>query len=189
MQCKPRRRKAKRVVKPVEDSVVVINGGGVDEDVEYVTEQVDLGEFSDFQEIFQKFEPLIEEDIVEDAIVEVIAETSEESDMDIDSDDSNAKTEKISNKKAKKLAQMNVYQLKSESARPDLVEWVDATASDPRFLVQLKALRNVVPVPRHWSQKKKYLQNKRGVMKKPFELPAYIRATGIMVTLTTVFVI
>jgi splicing factor 3B subunit 2 len=47
----------------------------------------------------------------------------------------------------------------------------DVTASDPRLLVYLKALRNTVPVPRHWCHKRKYLQGKRGIEKPPFELP------------------
>lgn len=34
----------------------------------------------------------------------------------------------------------------------------DATASDPKLLVFLKSYRNTVPVPRHWCQKRKYLQ-------------------------------
>jgi hypothetical protein len=29
---------------------------------------------------------------------------------------------------------------------------------DPKLLVYLKAYRNTVPVPRHWSQKRKFLQ-------------------------------
>ena len=36
-----------------------------------------------------------------------------------------------------------------------------------------------MPVPRHWSQKRKYLQGKRGLEKPPFQLPDYIEATGI----------
>jgi len=35
----------------------------------------------------------------------------------------------------------------------------------------LKAYRNSVPVPKHWGNKRKYLQGKRGVAKAPFELP------------------
>jgi splicing factor 3B subunit 2 len=42
--------------------------------------------------------------------------------------------------------------------RPDLVEMWDVTAADPKFLVHLKGYRNTVPVPRHWNQKRKYLQ-------------------------------
>jgi len=34
-------------------------------------------------------------------------------------------------------------------------------------------------VPRHWSQKRKFLQGKRGVEKPPFALPEFIAATGI----------
>lgn len=36
-----------------------------------------------------------------------------------------------------------------------------------------------MPVPRHWSQKRAYLQGKRGIEKPPFKLPEYIEATGI----------
>ena len=42
-------------------------------------------------------------------------------------------------------------------AAPLLQVW-DVTAADPKLLVYLKAYRNTVPVPRHWSQKRKYLQ-------------------------------
>ena len=34
-------------------------------------------------------------------------------------------------------------------------------------------------VPKHWCQKRKYLQGKRGIEKVPFELPQYIADTGI----------
>lgn len=47
------------------------------------------------------------------------------------------------------------------------------------FLQYFKATRNSVPVPRHWSYKRKYLQGKRGIEKAPFELPDFIKATGI----------
>eukprot|EP00889_Picochlorum_renovo_P005287 jgi/Picre1/32317/NNA_007663.t1 len=60
-----------------------------------------------------------------------------------------------------------------------VVEVWDVTAMDPLMLVYLKAYRNTVPVPRHWSQKRKYLQGKRGLEKPPFKLPAFIAATGI----------
>lgn len=48
------------------------------------------------------------------------------------------------------------------------------------MLIQLKSTRNTVPVPVHWSQKKRYLGGKRGFEKIPFELPQYIKDTGIM---------
>lgn len=63
--------------------------------------------------------------------------------------------------------------------RPDVVEMHDVTARDPKLLVQLKAHRNTVPVPRHWCFKRKYLQGKRGIEKPPFDLPDFIKRTGI----------
>ena len=44
---------------------------------------------------------------------------------------------------------------------------------------RLQSYRNTVPVPRHWAQKRKYLQGKRGIEKPAFVLPAFIEATGI----------
>ncbi|RKO98121.1 hypothetical protein CXG81DRAFT_6438, partial [Caulochytrium protostelioides] len=75
---------------------------------------------------------------------------------------------------------ISVAELKQKASNPAVVEWVDTTARDPLFLAEIKALPNTVPVPSHWSQKRKYLQNKRGQEKAPFELPEFIRATGIM---------
>lgn len=60
-----------------------------------------------------------------------------------------------------------------------MVEWYDVSAQDPQFLVKLKSMRNTVPVPDHWHLKRKYLSGKRVLDKPPFELPAYIRDTGI----------
>lgn len=55
-----------------------------------------------------------------------------------------------------------------------LIRW-----QDPTLLVELKATRNTVPVPRHWCQKRKFLQGKRGIEKPPWQLPEFIEATGI----------
>lgn len=74
------------------------------------------------------------------------------------------------------VAHCRVFQL---VARPDVVEMHDVTAQDPKLLVHLKATRNSVPVPRHWCFKRKYLQGKRGIEKPPFELPDFIKRTGI----------
>ncbi|KAF0987615.1 hypothetical protein HZS_1406, partial [Henneguya salminicola] len=64
--------------------------------------------------------------------------------------------------------------------RPEVVEVHDANSKEPVLLIHLKSYRNSVPVPKHWSYKRKYLQGKRGFVKPPFELPDYIKATGIM---------
>ncbi|KAJ2007276.1 hypothetical protein H4R26_000869 [Coemansia thaxteri] len=83
-------------------------------------------------------------------------------------------------RKQKKRERISVAELKQMAPRPEVVEWTDVSAPDPGLLVALKAARNTVPVPIHWSQKKKYLQYKRGMEKPPFDLPDFIKATGIM---------
>lgn len=86
---------------------------------------------------------------------------------------------KISKKKRKEMNKLSVAELKSMVRKPDIIEWTDTSASDPRLLVQIKAQRNVVPVPSHWSLKREYLSSKRGVEKAPFALPKFIQETGI----------
>lgn len=85
----------------------------------------------------------------------------------------------LSKKKLKKLNRPSVFELKQKIKRPEVVEWVDTTAKDSYFLVFLKSYKNTVTVPKHWSQKKKFLQIKRGSEKMPFMLPDFIEATGI----------
>jgi len=51
--------------------------------------------------------------------------------------------------------------------------------SSPAPFSPPQGYRNTVSVPRHWSQKRKYLQGKRGIEKPPFKLPDFIEATGI----------
>lgn len=87
--------------------------------------------------------------------------------------------ERMSKRKMKKLTRLSVAELKQLVTRPDVVEMHDVTARDPKLLVQLKSQRNTVPVPRHWCFKRKYLQGKRGIEKPPFDLPAFIKKTGI----------
>jgi splicing factor 3B subunit 2 len=98
---------------------------------------------------------------------------------DGDDGDDDGAGEELSNKKKKELRRMKVAELKQHCAKPEVVEVWDASANDPRLLVFLKAHRNTVPVPRHWSQKRAFLQGKRGIEKPPWELPDFIRATGI----------
>lgn len=87
--------------------------------------------------------------------------------------------ENLSKRKRKLGEQLKIAELKQICSRPEVVEVWDVTAADPKILVYLKAYRNSVPVPRHWSQKRKYLQGKRGIEKPPFQLPDFIEATGI----------
>nr|CAD7446323.1 unnamed protein product [Timema bartmani] len=103
-------------------------------------------------------------------------------DDDIEEDENKKQEEKtkLSKRKLKKLTRLSVAELKQLVTRPDVVEMHDVTARDPKLLVQLKAHRNTVPVPRHWCFKRKYLQGKRGIEKPPFDLPEFIKKTGIM---------
>uniref|UniRef100_A0A182J6V8 PSP proline-rich domain-containing protein n=1 Tax=Anopheles atroparvus TaxID=41427 RepID=A0A182J6V8_ANOAO len=113
-------------------------------------------------------------------------ERNEDDDDDDDDDmmgddrDEKDDKEKISKRKLKKLTRLSVAELKQLVTRPDVVEMHDVTARDPKLLVQLKSHRNTVQVPRHWCFKRKYLQGKRGIEKPPFDLPAFIKKTGIM---------
>lgn len=104
----------------------------------------------------------------------------DDDDDDMDDDNQDGDREKLSKRKLKKLTRLSVAELKQLVARPDVVEMHDVTARDPKLLVQLKAHRNTVQVPRHWCFKRKYLQGKRGIEKPPFDLPAFIKKTGIM---------
>ena len=89
------------------------------------------------------------------------------------------KAGKKGKKQIKLEQQMKIFDLKMMAKRPDMVEAWDITAKDPLFLITLKQVRNSVPVPRHWAQKRRYLQYKRGIHKIPFRLPAFIEETGI----------
>uniref|UniRef100_A0A7S0NVQ5 PSP proline-rich domain-containing protein n=1 Tax=Calcidiscus leptoporus TaxID=127549 RepID=A0A7S0NVQ5_9EUKA len=87
--------------------------------------------------------------------------------------------QKMSKKQKKKLKRLTIAELKQLVLKPEVIEQWDVTAGDPRLLVHLKSYRNTIAVPRHWCQKRKFLQGKRGVEKPPFQLPDFIQATGI----------
>lgn len=78
----------------------------------------------------------------------------------------------VSKRKMRKMARLSVAELKRIVQKPEVVEWTDVTAQDPRLLVMLKSYRNTVPIPAHWAQKRDYLQGKRGLEKPPFQLPS-----------------
>jgi len=100
-------------------------------------------------------------------------------DDEIPDEDEEAGQPKMSKKKRKEQNKLSVAELKALVEKPETVDWTDTSASDPRLLVHIKAYRNVVPVPSHWSLKREYLSSKRGVEKPPFALPKFIQETGI----------
>jgi splicing factor 3B subunit 2 len=100
-------------------------------------------------------------------------------DDEIPDEDEEGAEPKLSKKKRKEQNKLSVAELKALVKKPELVEWTDTSASDPRLLVHIKSYRNIVPVPSHWSLKREYLSSKRGVEKAPFALPKFIQDTGI----------
>eukprot|EP00727_Mastigamoeba_balamuthi_P002825 m51a1_g1254 hypothetical protein (619) ;mRNA; f:38011-40406 len=90
-----------------------------------------------------------------------------------------AEEKKLSRRQLKKIKMESVGILKQKVKRPEVVELHDVNSTDPGFLIFLKSYHNTVPVPRHWCQKRRYLQAKRGNERGSFKLPSFIEATGI----------
>ena len=156
----------------------------VNEDVviEYVVDdslKKSLGNFfnqDSVDKIFGKFTQLTSNQSDKEETTQV---EDDEKNEDGKSDDTENEMTTLSNRKRKLLIRMSVAELKQVVDHPEFVEVHDVNSSDPRLLIHLKSYRNSVPVPRHWSRKRKYLQGKRGIEKPPFKLPDFIEATGI----------
>ncbi|PVU97159.1 hypothetical protein BB561_000718 [Smittium simulii] len=188
---KPKSNRKRRNVKKPHTKPIFKNGLAKPQlsknvEIEYVAEAIDFSEnpdFAQFQDIFNKFEQKaqgLRDDL--QSTTEGQVPDQENIDADVLSDSHLSELDNAANlskSKLKKLQRISVAELKQVIDNPEVVEWEDVTARDPIFLAYLKGVRNSVPIPRHWSQKRKYLQYKRGVEKPPFELPAFIRDTGI----------
>ncbi|XP_063831245.1 splicing factor 3B subunit 2 [Ostrinia nubilalis] len=162
-------------------------------EIEYVQENI---QFHELEPMYRQFHRVLEafkitekkEDILMDDLKDAPKPSKPQEKVqdqfaaDEEAAEKNAADEKerLSKRKLKKLSRLSVAELKQLVSRPDVVEMYDVTARDPRLLVQLKAHRNTVQVPRHWCYKRKYLQGKRGIEKPPFDLPEFIKKTGIM---------
>lgn len=85
----------------------------------------------------------------------------------------------LSRRKIKEGRSNLIWRLKSVCSAPEVVEAWDVSAMDSVLLTHLKTWRGSVCVPSNWRQKRKYLQNKRGMEKRAFQMPAYIADTGI----------
>jgi splicing factor 3B subunit 2 len=133
--------------------------------------------FDMYKDIMDKFEEVDKEDpaLKEPDKPEVFFDD----DDDIPDEDGQMAVPKMSKKKRKEQNKLSVAELKALVRNPENVDWTDTSASDPRLLVHIKAYRNVVPVPTHWSLKREYLSSKRGVEKPAFALPKFIQETGI----------
>uniref|UniRef100_A0A8B9PTV2 Splicing factor 3b subunit 2 n=1 Tax=Apteryx owenii TaxID=8824 RepID=A0A8B9PTV2_APTOW len=179
------------------DSPASAEATATDVEIEYITEEPEIYDpnFIFFKRIFDAFK--LTDDVKKDKEKEPDKADRQEnatvpkkkgfedgqkgSEDDSSEDEQEKKPEvpKLSKKKLRRMNRFTVAELKQLVARPDVVEMHDVTAQDPKLLVHLKATRNSVPVPRHWCFKRKYLQGKRGIEKPPFELPDFIKRTGI----------
>jgi splicing factor 3B subunit 2 len=169
------------------------------ENVEYVSEQLDLkgAALEAFSDVFARFQfdtedrpvrsPLSLFPLAIQLFLQVKSEDPSKGEVIYSDDemagetDSEAEAERkpLSKKKQRKLNRLTVAELKQLVAKPEVVEWTDVSAADPRLLLHLKCYRNTIPIPAHWSAKRDYLQGKRGIEKPPFQLPSYIADTGI----------
>ncbi|KAJ8601202.1 hypothetical protein CTAYLR_003246 [Chrysophaeum taylorii] len=154
--------------------------------VEYVSAQYaddESGVLAQFEHVFKRFASA--EVLTGEVAAEEIGDETAE--LPVTSPEERAAAEQkpeeevkhLSRRKRKQLSRMSVAELKQVVSRPEAVESHDVTAADPKLLVFLKSYRNAVPVPRHWCHKRRYLQGKRGVEKKPWALPEFIAQTGI----------
>ncbi|KAG2229248.1 hypothetical protein BDF21DRAFT_430488 [Thamnidium elegans] len=162
-------------------------------EIEYVVQPVDVSALKNmdgmssldentlqqFSDIFKHFQTGKPDEDEEEFPVHDNQEQTEDNDGE-SNDEEKESDLPLSKKKLKKIQRLTVAELKQLVKKPEAVEWWDVTATDPRLLVALKSYRNTVPVPAHWSQKRKYLQGKRGIEKPPWELPDFIKDTGIM---------
>ncbi|KAF2232077.1 splicing factor 3B subunit 2 [Viridothelium virens] len=133
--------------------------------------------YEQYKEIFAKFNEADKED--PSAKEPDKPEVFFDDDDDIPDEEQENGQPKLSKKARKRQNKLSIAELKALVKHPEMVEWTDADASDPKLLVALKSYRNVVPVPSHWSLKREYLSSKRGVEKPPFQLPKFIADTGI----------
>eukprot|EP00808_Paulinella_micropora_P001091 g27255.t1 len=137
-------------------------------------------QFAAMASVFENFQKLTVKKLEKDEEEDVEAKKTDKKKNKEDKEEKEEKEKnKLSRRQRRLQAQENIAKLKNSVDRPELIEMHDCNSTDPPLLVYLKAYRNTVPVPDHWLQKRKYLQNKRGVEKTAFELPDYIAATGI----------
>lgn len=133
-----------------------------------------------FANVFQKFESHSEANEKEETETENSQAVVEHENRNKSVKEVRANEEKpISKRQLKLISRISVAKLKQLVNRPELVELHDITAKDPVFLLHTKSTKNSVPVPRHWNSKRRYLQGKRGYEKPPFQLPDFIKKTGI----------
>ncbi|EMG49212.1 SF3B2 Splicing factor 3B subunit 2 [Candida maltosa Xu316] len=141
--------------------------------------------FDQFRSVLDKFtqqEPTTNkpEQSVEPEHEESPLTGTDEEDTDDDSDsDDNAQPVELSKRQLRLQNKISMSTLKSFTNYPQLVELQDRDSHNPYLLISIKTQPNMIPVPINWSSKKDYLSSRKGLEKLPFELPKFIRDTGI----------
>lgn len=135
--------------------------------------------YAQFRDVFAKFQEADEEDSEQKEGEQDQVFFDDDNDNIQGEDEEEETTQRLSKKARKAANKLSIAELKAIVRKPEVVEWTDTSAQDPRLLVNIKSSRNVVPVPNHWSLKREYLSSKRGVEKPGFALPKFIVETGI----------
>ncbi|KAI9304497.1 hypothetical protein BJ944DRAFT_240499 [Cunninghamella echinulata] len=86
----------------------------------------------------------------------------------------------ISKKKLKKANRFTMEELRELALQPRVVEPWDISATEPLLLIDLKSYRNTVQVPGHWRCPEKFLFSYYSELRPSYELPDFIKNTGIM---------
>lgn len=134
--------------------------------------------FEQYKKIASHFTDQAEQEALRAKDEQVVYHNDDNDDIP-DEEDEDPEEVQPSAKRRKKDNRLSVAELKAIAKDPMLVEDADRTAADPLLLLSIKAQRNVVPVPAHWSVKREYLSSKRGIEKASFTLPKFIQDTGI----------
>jgi splicing factor 3B subunit 2 len=134
--------------------------------------------FLQFSSIFTKFQGIddAEEEEPEENQLDLKGDVYYSSDSDVSDSDS---SKPLSSRQLRKSTKVPLALLKSATNNPQLVDWYDVDAKDPYLLVALKSQPNAVQVPEHWTAKREYLSQRKGLERPPFQLPKYIQDTGI----------
>lgn len=134
--------------------------------------------FEQFRDVLDKFQNGSSPSPLQARLSEVkeFANDSEDSEEESTSEEEDRITSK---RQLRLMNKIPLADLKSFTDSPHLVEWYDADAPDPYMLLTLKSQPNIVQVPEHWTNKRDYLSLRKGIDRPPFELPDYIKDTGI----------
>lgn len=133
--------------------------------------------YAQFKSIFNHFHTEEAKEVKSEQDAGQIFYSDDEDEKQISDSDSDSTPSRKSLRKQKKIP---LARLKALAPKPELIEWFDADSAEPLLLAEIKACHGVVSVPDHWQLKREYLSARRGIKKAPFELPSFIKDTGIM---------